>query len=69
MKPIVCGTDFSAEAAGALAWVAAMARREGCDISLVFAIRDVSVGSSLLRILRGPSVWRSMQIGGPLRGS
>jgi nucleotide-binding universal stress UspA family protein len=47
-KPIVCGTDFSPRAEGALAWAAAMARREGCDISLVYAIRNVSVGSPLL---------------------
>jgi len=31
------------EAEGALAWAAAMARREGCDISLVYAIRNVSI--------------------------
>jgi nucleotide-binding universal stress UspA family protein len=47
-KTIVCGTDFSPEAEGALAWAAAMARREGCDVSLVFAIRQVSEGASLV---------------------
>jgi nucleotide-binding universal stress UspA family protein len=45
---IVCATDFSPEAEGALAWAAAMARRDGGHIDLVFVSRSVSEGSSLL---------------------
>jgi len=47
-KPVVCGTDFSPQADGALAWAAAMARRDGGDISLVYAIGNASVSSSVL---------------------
>ena len=35
---IVCATDFSPEAASALAWAAAFARREGGRIDLVHVL-------------------------------